>query len=546
MPEQVGRYTESRAAGFQDWHPTRPEMLITTRFGDTNQMHRVTQPGGARTQLTFFPDRVDGASFEPTKGDYFIFSKGAGGNEFNQNYRYDFATGEITLLTDGKSRNSEPVWSNRGDRIAYTSTRRNGADTDIYVESPTDPKSDRLLAELKGGGWEPADWSPDDKQLLVLEGISINESYLWLFDTQTGEKKEITPRPPEGAEKVSYSPALFSKDGKGIFVTTDRESEFQRLAYIDLASGKHTYLLPDAKWDVDSWDLSHDGKQIAYALNENGVSTLHLIELVPGKGTVTARPQKDPTFNPPLPAVVISGLRWHRDPKQSLLAFNVAGARSPSDVYTWSTAGGKNTTTRWTASETGGIPATQFVEPELVRWKSFDGKEITGFLYAPDADEVLRAAAGHHQHPRRTRSAVPSRLSRAEQLFPQRTRLRDYFSQRARLGRLRKNVPETRQRIQARRFLQGHLGAARLDQNPARARRRTGHGHRRFLRRLHDPGGGVELRRSHPLRARRRRHLQFRHLPEKHGELPARSCGASNTATNAIRRWPNSWSASRR
>jgi dipeptidyl aminopeptidase/acylaminoacyl peptidase len=400
VPEQVGRYTESRAASFQDWHPTRPEMLVTTRFGDTNQLHHVIQPGGARTQLTFFPDRVDSGSFEPTKGDYFVFSKGAGGNEFNQNYRYDFSNGEITLLTDGKSRNSEPVWSNQGERIIYTSTRRNGADTDLYVESPTDPKSDRLLAELEGGGWEPTDWSPDDKQLLVVEGISINESYLWLFDTQTGVKKEITPRPPGGAEKVAYSAAVFSKDGKGVFVTTDRESEFQRLAYIDLANGKHTYLLPNVKWDMNSWDLSHDGKQIAYALNENGVSTLHVIELVSGNGTMTARPQNDPTFDPPLPAVVITGLRWHPDPKQGLLAFNVAGARSPSDVYTWSVAGGKTTTARWTTSETGGIPATQFVEPELIRWKSFDGKEITGFLYAPDATKFPGPPTGHYQYPR--------------------------------------------------------------------------------------------------------------------------------------------------
>ncbi len=384
LPDQVGRYTESRAASFQDWHPSRAEMLIITRFGDTNQIHRVTQPGGARSQLTFFPDRVDGGQFEPIKGDYFVFSKGAGGNEFNQNYRYDLTTGEIVLLTDGKSKNSEPVWSNRANRVAYTSTRRNGADTDIYVASPTDPKSDRLLAELKGGGWAPTDWSPDDKKLLVLEEVSINESYVWLVDTDSGEKKEITPRPPEGAEKIAYSAALFSKDGKGIFVTTDRESEFQRLAYIDLASGKHTYLLPDVKWDVDNWDLSHDGKQIAYTLNENGASTLHLIEVLPGNGTVTARAQRDPVFNPALPAAVITGLHWHRDPKQALLAFNVAGARSPSDVYTWNVADGKNVTARWTASETGGIPANQFVEPELVRWKSFDGKEITGYLYSPD------------------------------------------------------------------------------------------------------------------------------------------------------------------
>jgi hypothetical protein len=221
LPEQVGRYTESRAAAMQDWHPTRAEMLITTRFGDTNQLHQVTQPGGARTQLTFFADRVDAGSFEPTKGEYFIFTKGAGGNEFNQNYRYDFATGEITLLTDGKSRNSPPTWSGKGDRVAYTSTRRNGADTDIYVESPSDPKSDHLLAEVKGGGWEPADWSPDDKQLLVLEVISANESYLWLFDAQTGAKKELTPRPAEGAEKVAYSAALFA-NSSGSLTSTSR------------------------------------------------------------------------------------------------------------------------------------------------------------------------------------------------------------------------------------------------------------------------------------------------------------------------------------
>lgn len=385
LVDLVGRYTEARAASFHDWHPTKPEILIGTRFGDTAQVHLVTQPGGARTQLTFFPDRVDAASYNPAKGDSFVFTKGAGGNEFNQNYRYDFATGEITLLTDGKSRNSDPEWSNSGTLIAYNSTRRNGADTDIYVASPSEPKTDRMIAEVTGGGWGIADWSPDDKQLLVVEYVSINESYLWLFDAQTGAKKEITPRVPEGAEKVSYRSALFSKDGKGIFVTTDRESEYQRLAYIELADGKHTYLVPDAKWDVDDWDLSHDGKFIAYTLNENGLNTLHMIEVTPGKGTMTAKPQKDPTFTPALTAPVISGLRWHRDPKQALLAFNVSSARSPSDVYTWSIAGGKSVTARWTASETGGIPATQFVEPELVRWKSFDGREITGYLYKPDA-----------------------------------------------------------------------------------------------------------------------------------------------------------------
>ena len=283
MVEQVGRYTEARPAAFPDWHPTKPEMLIGTRFGDTAQVHLVNHPGGARTQLTFFPDRVDAAQYDPIKGASFVFSKGAGGNEFNQNYRYDFATGEVTLLTDGKSRNSSPAWSNKGGQIAYTSTRRNGADTDIYLETPSDPKSDRLLAEVKGGGWQMADWSPDDNRLLVLEYVSINESYLWLFDTKTGAEGDNAPRRPRAPKRSHTAGALcegwqrnFRHDGSRLGISTPRLHRSR--------DGKHIYLLPNAKWDVDDWDLSRDGKRIAYTLNENGTSTLHMVEIAAPKG----------------------------------------------------------------------------------------------------------------------------------------------------------------------------------------------------------------------------------------------------------------------
>lgn len=382
LVEQIGRYTESRTALFQDWHPTKTEMLIATRFGDVPQIHRLTQPGGARTQLTFFPDRIAAASYEPKKGDYFVFTKSIGGSEFDQNFRYDLGTGDVTLLTDGKSKNSAPTWSNGAERVAYTSTRRNGADTDIYIESPNDSKTDHLLAQVQGGGWDIQDWSPDDQQLLVLEQISINEGYVWLFNTESGEKRELTPRPPANAEKVSYTRARFSRDGKGIFVTTDRESEYQRLAYLDLANGKHTYLLPDTKWDVDRWDLSDDGRQIAYSLNENGTSTLHAVDVTLSDGNVSVSQPREPSFNPSMTNVVIGEVKWHHRPLSNLLAIGISSAGLPFDVFTWDTK--SNSTTRWTESETGGIPASRFSQPELVRWKTFDGKEITGFLYLPD------------------------------------------------------------------------------------------------------------------------------------------------------------------
>src|SRR5450631_12892 len=139
LAEQVNRYTNFRAAQFLSWHPTKREMLIATRFGDTFQVHEVKMPGGARTQLTFYPDDVRSAHYPPKGGDSFVFTKDIGGGEFYQLYRYDTATGAITLLTDGKSRNTDMVWSNSGKFLAYGSTRRTANDVDIWLSEPANP-----------------------------------------------------------------------------------------------------------------------------------------------------------------------------------------------------------------------------------------------------------------------------------------------------------------------------------------------------------------------------------------------------------------------
>jgi len=366
LVEKVKRYTEFRGALLASWHPVRREMLISTRFANIPQVHQVRSPLGARKQLTFFSEPPSGATFQPTQGEYFVFSKDIGGNEFAQNYRYDLATGDVTLLTDGKSRNSRGVWSSKGDRMAYTSTRRTGKDNDIYLIDPKSPNSDRLLAMVEGGGWGVMDWSPDDRQVLVMQYISANESYLWLFNTQSGERTLITPK---GKEPIAYDGAIFSKDGKGLYVISDRDSEFQRLAYLDLASKRYTPLSDKIKWDVEDFDLSEDGKRLAFVTNEDGISVLHVLD------TQTRREQKVPK----LPNGVIFGLQWH--PNNRDLGFTFTSARSNADTYSLDIT--TNQIQRWTESETGGININSFSEAELVRWKSFDGKTISGFLYRP-------------------------------------------------------------------------------------------------------------------------------------------------------------------
>ncbi len=368
LVETAGRYGSYRSANFVDWTPAKREMLVSTRFADTPQLHLVSQPGGARQQLTFFPDAVTNGRFHPNGGDYLVFSKDIGGGEWYQLYRYDVKTGDVTLLTDGKARNLRGPWSSGGDQLAYMSTRRTGKDTDLWVMNPADPKTDHLLTKLEGGGSEPLDWSPDDKKILLKEELSINEAYLWLVDTATGEKTPLTPR--DSKEKVSYSDGQFSKDGKGIYVTTDKSSEFHRLAYLDLVSKEHTYLTSEIPWDVETFDISHDGKQIAFVANEAGVSALYDFDATK---KIMLHKQK-------LPTGVIGALRWHANGRD--LGFSLTNARGPGDAYSVDVTTG--TVERWTTSETA-VKTDSFTEAELVKWKSFDGKMISGFLYKPAA-----------------------------------------------------------------------------------------------------------------------------------------------------------------
>jgi dipeptidyl aminopeptidase/acylaminoacyl peptidase len=368
LAETAGRYGSYRNATLADWNPVRREMLIATRFADTAQLHLVKMPGGERQQLTFFVDAVGNGKFHPNGGDYIVFSKDVGGGEWYQLYRYDMATGDVTLLTDGKSRNLPGPWSSGGDQIAYMSTRRTGKDTDLWVMNPADPNSDRLLTKLEGGGWQPLDWSPDNKKILLEEELSINESYLWLVDTTSGEKAELTPR--NASERVSYGAGRFSNDGKGIYVTTDKDSEFHRLAYIALATKQPKFLTTGIKWDVEGFELTKDGKRIAFVTDEEGVSVLHVMDT--GSEKQEALPK--------LPVGVIGSLRWHRNNHE--LGFSLANARGPGDCYSLDVTTGK--VERWTTSETA-VRADAFPEAELVRWKSFDGQQISGFLYKPPA-----------------------------------------------------------------------------------------------------------------------------------------------------------------
>ena len=367
IAEEVRPYTEGRGASFVAWHPQRHELLISTRFGNSNQLHVVKAPGAARTQITFFAEPVGGATYAPHDGRFFLFTKDQGGNEFGQLYRFDVATGKSALLTDGgRSQNGGMRWSRDGKRVAYASTMRNGKDRDIRVMDPLDPTSDRVVMENSGGGWGVVDWSSDDAQLLINESISVNEVRIHLLDLKSGTRTRVLPLKDE---RNTYRAVCFAPDGKGIVLTSTNGSEFNRLCWYDLGTRKLTVLTSDIPWDVESTDLSKDGRKLAFTTNENGLSKLYILDT----GTRSYEAVQG------LPVGLIGGLEWTADGRS--LGLTLSTHLSSSDVFEYNTA--TRALVRWTESENGGMDLSDLPAPELVTWPSFDARAISGFLYRP-------------------------------------------------------------------------------------------------------------------------------------------------------------------
>jgi dipeptidyl aminopeptidase/acylaminoacyl peptidase len=375
LAAKLDPYGEFRPHGMLSWHPQRREMLVRRRLNATNQVHVVAEPGTAPRPLTDFPDAVGNAAYQPTTGDYFLFARGEGGNEVFRIYREDVATKAVTPLSPEGVRAAPPVWNRKGDRIVYSTqpVDRNNpgrtARTTIHVMDPLKPESDRALATLEGGGWGDFAFSEDGKEIAFIEFVSVNESYIWVMDLATAQRRRVTPA--HKGEPVAYQSPRFSKDGKSIFAISDRASEYRRLVMMPASGGKERVLTPELKHNVDGFDISFDANRIAFLTNEGGSSSLRFIDLA----TLKQQPR------PPLVPGVIGGLAWRR--KSTEVGFHMSSARSAGDVFSYDVKTGK--VTRWTNGNNSALNTSEFVEPRLIRWKSFDGLEITGFHYQPPA-----------------------------------------------------------------------------------------------------------------------------------------------------------------
>ncbi|MEM7638995.1 MAG: prolyl oligopeptidase family serine peptidase [Pseudomonadota bacterium] len=360
--ERLRQYQNVRGHGFSDW--TSEGILISTRFGETSQVHRVKTPGGARQQVTFYDEPVGGGNASPN-GDSFVFGKDTGGDEFFQGFLFDLATGGVTQFTEPGTRNGGLAWSDDGAQVAWYRSTAGDPNWDILIADPKDASSVRVAHEGEGALF-PVDWSADGSTIVVQQYISITKSRIFTLDTTTGDFTEFNPD-----EDVAYSGATILADGD-VLTVTDKDSEFSNLVRFDAETGELTNYTADIDWGVASWDVSADESTVVFTLNEGGLGTIKLLDLETGA-------MRD---GPTLPVGIASGTTFSADGTQVGFTFN--GATSPADAWSFNVE--TLALTRWTEAEVGGLNADNFVSPTLFTYPNEAEMEIPAFKYIPEGD----------------------------------------------------------------------------------------------------------------------------------------------------------------
>jgi dipeptidyl aminopeptidase/acylaminoacyl peptidase len=368
---KLDAYMGAREATLLGWSP-RGQLLIATRFGNVDQLHVTDHAGGERRQITFLREPITQAAFSPDPNrNSLVFLQGAGGGENAQLYYQRLGEPAPRLLTDGKSLNGAAVWSNTGREVAFFSTARDGVSCDIDIVDPESGALPRLAVSGDNAVWYPLDWSPDDRRLLVLKRVSLAESYLYIVDLSSGQKREVDP----AAAKVAIVGAKFSRDGQGVYVISDNDSESARLRYLNLFTGGKTEISGPIPWDIEQVAISRDGHYLAYVGNEAGAGKLNVLDLHTHQDLIPPR----------LPvAGVIDSLSFDIDGKR--LAFGFAASNRPRDAYVLDMA--SNHLEQWTFSEAGPMDTAKFVTPRLTQFPTFDrpdGKprQVPLYIYEP-------------------------------------------------------------------------------------------------------------------------------------------------------------------
>ncbi|WP_137283472.1 S9 family peptidase [Halorussus salinisoli] len=365
------RYLNVRSAHTPSFGPDGERLSFLMDTTGVPQVWRLDGPREWPQQLTFEEEAINFASWSPERYEL-VFGMDEGGDERTQLFRLDGDGETVTPLTD----ESESIhywggWNSDGSKFAFASNRRDESVFDVYVQGRDDDEAEMIY---EGDGWfTVAGWSPDDDALAVVEMQSSSDYDVYVLDVASGDLNHLTPH----EDDVRYGQVNWSPEGDALYLTTDQGADTEYLARLDVESGDLEPVVEAGDWNVESLTVDEDTGRFVFGRNVDGYTELTAAEFT---GETTYRELSTPD----LPRGSASAATF--DDEAERFALTVTGSTENANVYVVDVETGE--TEQWTDAATAGLPKESFVEPELVRYETFDGREIPAFFSVPDSAEA--------------------------------------------------------------------------------------------------------------------------------------------------------------
>ena len=364
--------------------PDGERVLFAANISGQFNLWAAEPEGGWPEQLTTFTDNtVRGVAVR--QDGTILVAADRDGDEFVQLYRIPAGGGWPEQLTDlpQVQHTLTPVaWAPDGSSFAFAANSRRPEDNEVFMWHDGDAEPRQLFGEGKYAF--PAYWSPDGGKLVCLEFLGNTNSSLYLVDVESGEATELTPHEGE----VKFSPGPWARDGSGFYLLSDEGREYSAIAFQSLATGEREWVeTPDR--EIEEARGSADGRVLAWLENDDGWARVRVRDLVSGEDLPA----------PKLPrgtlGVLGSGMSLSHDGSRLALVWDQPSR--PPEVYVVDTATGDALPV--TESRAAGLSSVRLCEPELIRYESFDGRQIPAWLYRPESDGPAPFALAIHGGP---------------------------------------------------------------------------------------------------------------------------------------------------
>jgi dipeptidyl aminopeptidase/acylaminoacyl peptidase len=349
------------------WSPDSKWLAYITNISGQFNLWKQPAAGGYPIQLTSFTNRIARTGAWSPDGEQILLSVDYQGDEYHQLYLVPANGGEPQQLTHEAHVQhyiNSNAWSPTGRYSTFAANDRSPAHMDVLVR---DMRTGQVTRVLAGNSlFYPESWSPNGRYIIASEWITATDYNLYLIDVRHKSARHITLH--DGKGDAAYESGPWLPDSSGFYFISDEEREFKGLAFYDVKRHKARWAITP-EWDISHVECPRDGRYLAWDVNEDGFSRLHIRSQRTGRSVKLPRM---PRGNIALPVFAPDGRR---------LAFFLTTGASPAELCVLDMRSGKLRAI--THSMLGGIDRRELVEPKLIRYRSSDGFRIAAWLYKP-------------------------------------------------------------------------------------------------------------------------------------------------------------------